>query len=561
MTTLQSGRRIPRAVPPHLAFGTLARVAPASLALGALALVVLLQVELVFSKSVNWDEFYHFSQIHQHLLRRPDSWMQAPYVWLFAWVPSLPGDGIAHIQIIRLLTLLFELVTIAAIVAGARRFADDDTALLCALTYITGGYVFLHGFALRADMIAAALLMTALVIALYRPLRWPALALIAVLGVLAFVSTIKAVLYAPAFFGVALFRLERPTSRWVVAGTAAAAVIGATLFLLAAPLLQDSGLAGIFRCMGELGRMSVERMFLSGLFPHGEYLIQQTLLGPILAITIILTFFCTFARRRRDRIPMLCLLAPLGTVAIYRNAYPYHFAFILPPAMIAAAPAVDFLRRRYGMLPFALLLLVNAVLLSATQDRQVLRNQRVVQTAIHRLFPEPVAYIDESGMAADFPRAVPHFASGWALENYRNAGVATYSLAMQAEPVPLLIANSWALQNVFTDTGQPDHLLPADVRLLRKNYIPHWGLVYVAGKTIAAGSAPSRIDVAVPGLYTVEGGPVVIAGRRYATGEIVLLERGPAVVGGGRREPVTLRWGEHLPIPAPWPGNPLFTDY
>src|SRR3546814_15914199 len=76
----------------------------------------------------------------------------------------------------------------------SRRFADRETALLCGLIYATGGYVFLHAFALRADMIAAALLMTALWLILCRPLRGREIALILLLVGLAFVSTIKAVL-------------------------------------------------------------------------------------------------------------------------------------------------------------------------------------------------------------------------------------------------------------------------------------------------------------------------------------------------------------------------------
>ena len=93
-----------------------------------LAFVLLLQVELVFSKSVNWDEFFHFSQIHQHLLGRPAPWLQAPFVALFFWVPALPGDNIDHIQLIRLLILPFEIVTIAMIAGMVRPVAPPPTA-------------------------------------------------------------------------------------------------------------------------------------------------------------------------------------------------------------------------------------------------------------------------------------------------------------------------------------------------------------------------------------------------------------------------------------------------
>src|SRR5690606_8710559 len=131
-------------------------------ALACLGAALLLQLELVFSKSVNWDEFYHFSEIQQYRLGRWSPSLQTPYVYLFSWVPSLPGDTIAHIQLTRAMLLSFELVTLVAIFAMARHFSSREAALLCSLAYLTGGYVFLHAFAIRADIIAAALLSVAL---------------------------------------------------------------------------------------------------------------------------------------------------------------------------------------------------------------------------------------------------------------------------------------------------------------------------------------------------------------------------------------------------------------
>src|SRR5688572_30000415 len=97
------------------------RVNAVHVALAILFAVIVMQIELVFSKSINWDEFFHFSQIHRHLQDRPMQWLQLPFVWLFSWVPYLPGDNISHIQLIRLLTLTFEFITIGAIVASAQR--------------------------------------------------------------------------------------------------------------------------------------------------------------------------------------------------------------------------------------------------------------------------------------------------------------------------------------------------------------------------------------------------------------------------------------------------------
>ncbi|MBO9517037.1 MAG: hypothetical protein J7493_03115 [Porphyrobacter sp.] len=531
---------------------------------GLLGLVVLLQIELVFSKSVNWDEFFHFSRIHQQLLDRPIDWLQVPYIYLYSWVPSLPGDSITHIQIIRFLILPFELATIAAIVAAARQFASRESAVLCGLVYVTGGYVFSQGFALRADMIACAFLTVALWISLSKPLRPSVLILVTLLLGLAFLSTIKSVLWAPAFLGAALYRLEKPRQRWTVVAATATIGIAGTLFLLAAPWLPQSGLGGRLHDIGELGRASIDRMFVAELFPLGGYLLKQALMAPILTVTILMTLWLNFARDRdaKERLLALCLLAPLLTVAIYRNAFPYHFGFILPPAIIAAAPAIELLSRRYGALTLGLLLLLNAVILSLVEDRNVLPRQRAVQNGIHQIFSAPVAYIDNSGMASEFPRVRNHFASGWGLEVYREAGIPVYSQEMRIETVPLLITNVVSLQNVFYDTGVDAHLLPQDARTLRENYVPHWGYVYVAGKQIREGSSPLMIEISVPGTYTVEGGPISLEGKTYLPGDTLLLKRGPIRVTQGRNHPVTLRWGDHLPRPSfPWPEERLFTDY
>ncbi|HWW59173.1 MAG TPA: hypothetical protein VN047_19925 [Sphingopyxis sp.] len=531
---------------------------------GALLVVLALQVELAFSKSVNWDEFFHFSQIHQHLLGRPAPWLQSPFVALFSWVPGLPGDNVAHIQLIRLMILPFEVVAIAAIVGMAGRFASFETALFCGLLYATGGYVFLHAFALRADMIAAALLSVAMWIGLCRPLRAAEIAAILLLLALAFVSTIKAVLYAPAFFGIALYRLENRKARVALAATAGAAVLAGVLLLWGAPHLPAGGLTGWLRDIGDLGNDAAGRMFGDGLFLQMWALHRQILFAPLLAAAVLLavTYACKPERDPMERTLLLLLLAPLATIAVYRNAFPYHFVFILPPAMVAIAPAIAPVVRRFGVAPLAAILLASALLLSFVEDRRVLPRQRVIVTGVHTIFPEPVTYIDNSGMAGDFPRAINHFAGGWGLEIYHRAGEPLYSRAMAAEPVPMLLANNMILQNPFIDANVDDSLLPADEQILRENYIPHWGYVYVAGRTLRAGGSPVNWEVAVPGTYTVEGDDVVIDAKPRPKGSLVHLARGDHLVQGSPTSDVTLRWGDHLVRPvAPWPEGRVFTTY
>src|SRR3546814_17587575 len=102
-------------------------------------------------------------------------------------------------------------------------------------------------------------------------------------------------------------------------------------------------------------------------------------------------------------------------------------------------------------------------------------------------------------MAGNFPRAVNRFASGWGLEKYYRSGGPVYSQAMAAEPVPMLLANNVVLRSPFLGTAVHGRFLPADDKILRENYIPHWGRVFVAGKVIARGDRPLAIAIAVPG--------------------------------------------------------------
>jgi hypothetical protein len=532
-----------------------------SIALAALAATFALQLYLAFAKAINWDEYFHYSLIQQHARGEPVQWLQTPFVWLFAWVPALPGDGIEHIQLIRALLLPFEAVTCAAVFGIARRFAGREAALLCALAYATGGWVFLHAFALRADIIAAALLASALWLATCGPIRGLNMAATGLLLVLASVATIKSVLWAPAFVGAALLRVPQtekvrcpPLPMLAGIGGVIALTIGA-LAALTPALLEVAA---------QVATASAQRMFSAGLFPQGEYLAVQAGFAPVLAVLIGMTAVTLYRLQwaRREKWALACLLAPLLSVVLYRNAFPYFYAFILPPVAAACAPAAERLAARYRLTPLCLLLLVNALVLTAIQDREVPSAQRQVLDGVHAIFRYPVAYIDESGMIPDFPRAVPHFSTGWALEGYWRKGDPEYAEALRRRPVPMMLLNTHTLRNIFEDTGIDEHLMPHDVAVLRASYIPHWGPVYVAGKRIPAGAEPLRLDVAVPGTYTVEGTPVTVGRRRFAVGELVVLKRGPVLVGGGRIREAVLRWGDHLPRPSsPAPEGALFTNY
>ncbi|MDY7097604.1 MAG: hypothetical protein SXU28_05655, partial [Pseudomonadota bacterium] len=394
-----------------------ASISAARVVLAALAFVVLMQLHLAFTKAINWDEYWHYSLITASLRGEEVPFLQTPYIPLFSWVTQLPMAPIEQITLIRAFILAFEVVAAIAVYFAARRFTDHLTALLCALAYVTAGYAFLHGFALRADVIAAAFLTSALAVGLRAKVNLVNAALIGLLLILAVLSTIKSVLWAPAFIAVLVLRAdELPASRSIVI-TALCGVLAlvAGFFLFGGEAAENA--------MGTISRSS-ERMFSAGLFPLGGYFLKQLIFAPFFtALMGVLVYWLVRGQaERKVKIALALLAAPLLTVVFYRNSFPYYFAFIMPPVAIAIAPAIEIAVRRYGAAMMTAVLVLGAITLNVVEKRDRLDTQRQLQTQLRTVFPKPVIYIDESGMLGDYPRAALRFTSGWSLQRYWDDG-------------------------------------------------------------------------------------------------------------------------------------------
>ncbi|MEO1221947.1 MAG: hypothetical protein AAFY42_11425 [Pseudomonadota bacterium] len=501
----------------------------------ALGFVLCLQLGLALTKSINWDEFFHFSQIHANW-RGEDvgSLLQRPFVPLFGWVPSLDGENIDQIHLIRSLIMPFELLLVGAIIAAARRFTDLATALLCGLAYVTAGYAFTQGLALRADVISASLVMSALAIGLHRKLGPVTLATMAVLTALAFVATIKVVLYLPAFLALAILRWDE-VKQWIWL-----APLGGIIGIVGIAFAAPDALATFEHTLSG----SFQRMFGGGLFPQHMHWVRQSAMASVFTVLLIGFGIWLIKGKSESKLALALLAVPALWPIIYFNSYPYFFAFILPPVAVALAPVIKIAAERYGDLALAAIFTLNAVALFAMDPRESQTNQKQVQALVSEAFPAPAAYIDESGMIGNFPRAVPQFASGWALSAYLERGEPIYSRAILERPVPLVLANCLTLRNAFSDNPVGERLLPEDEALLRANYIQHAGIVMVAGKRLAAGAILSDELVAVPGDYRIEGDAIAINGEVFEVGSVVSLKRTGYNFGNAGSQDAALRWAE-----------------
>jgi len=519
-------------------------------AFAALAFVALLQIVLLTQKGINWDEFFHLTEIYRFRQGTLDHPMQTFWVRPLAWVMDVEGTSVDHIVLIRAFMQAAALATAAGIFAVARRFAGPTAALLCASAYLSAGYVFTQAFAYRADPLAAACLVWVLWIVGAERLSWNKVALGAGLTALAGLFTVKSAFWIVPIGGYALWALWPIPRQEQLARVARLAVLaggGAALFAIALALHG----AGLPSDTAEASAKSLNSagsvVFSEGLFPQGHFLLRQIGMGlPFAALALLAV---AEWRKQDGSARTLVLLAGLYgmllTLAVYRNAYPYYFVFLLPPVAIALAPLLDKMTARGRAPLYALIFAANAAILFMLDPADPLPNQRIVQEGVREVFPEPVTYVDFSGHIGDYPRAVDFMTSGWGLKNYRARGVPEISERAQREPIPLFIDNHWVLHAAVTGERAPEELLPEDARFIRENYVRHWGPMYVAGKRIAADAATIRIEV--PGAYTIEDAPVTIAGRRYEAGRTIVLPRGqyPVVA----KDPATLRWGDHLPQP------------
>ena len=145
--------------------------------------------------------------------------------------------------------------------------------------------------------------------------------------------------------------------------------------------------------------------------------------------------------------------------------------------------------------------------------------------------------------------------STWGMENYLQTGKPIMRHLLENRRPLFLVANLPSLdftlprENPFTERNHG--LMEEDWEILNSNFIPHWGIIYLAGKklTVSPGTVSQLFEILIPGTYTIEtAGPVRVNGTRYSPGSTVDLEKGFHVLEtlDSDIDTVTLRWGENL---------------
>ena len=564
-------------------------------ALVAICLLFLGKLYLTFTLNINWDEFFYLSQIYQAeqgLL--PSAW-QTLHVRVFGWLTQLPGNEIDQILAARIVMATIGAFTACLIFALAREFFGATAALCALLLYSAYAQVVVHGFSFRADPICAFLLLLSFYL-LLRSDKGPALLLplAAVPMATAALFSIKSGLFVPAFAIVFLLEFSRgPKSRaFARAGTFGLCVLIAMgLFYLyhksqlasagggapaadqTAAFLEASGRKTIFQAT-----------FLPRLPSFMNTVVQNAITWAVLLLSALGLFVSLLwqnsAEALRRTVIALAWFTPLLSVLFYRNAFPYFYVFLLPAACLVLAAGLRWLLVRsttpglHRTLLIAILAATAAsggvkILQHRTDEQQV---QRLHIEAVHKMFPEPVRYIDRNAMISSFPK-VGFFMSTWGIEGYRQENRPIMRDLLTRDRPRLLIANTPVLAidhpEWFGQANSVYRLLDEDYLTLADNFVHHWGRIFVPGKQFKSYRLKAReqeFEILIDGPYQLEAaGPMRIDGQVFEPGAVVELTPGPhriALAEPDMEGPAVLRWGRDLYRPdAPEPAQRIYTGF
>jgi hypothetical protein len=549
------------------------------LTLLAIVLCGVFHLHLAFVRQVNWDEFYFLSRIHEHGRETLATAVQTMHVHLFGWLAQVPGHEIDQIVAARTIMLLLLFGTAILIHRVSTRFLSQDAALLAVLSYLSCGYVLSPGASFRFDPISAFLLMLALALLLTPNLRSAHTILAGLSIALAGLVTIKSVFYLPTIVAVSAWRLYEATDRGVTLSRLSLGATATVAGFIVLYLAHSGSLAGVELSASQavIAQSYQKTIILGALFPGWPYLAETMRESPatwiLIAVGLVTAIRAAIHAKgaaRRRWLVILAFAVPLTTLAFYRNGFPYFHGFLLAPVAVLAGVALDQLnwpRTRWVCVALFIIVTAGASYWMARSPGQAA--QRATVDAVHAIFPEPVDYIDRCSMIGSFQK-LGFFMSSWGIEDYRAAGRPIFRDILLDRSPAFLLANGPALEIALTqrpsDIAESYLLFPEDAEVLRANFVPHWGPIWVAGKALELerGTGSSRFEILISGSYTVEAeGGVLIDHAAYRPGDVVVLSQGwHGIRAAERDQTVILRWGAHLHRPPhAAPDAPVFRGF
>ncbi len=499
-------------------------------------------VVLSAMRNVNWDEFYFLSHVYAFADGRLDRPLQTFFVRGFGWLTDLPGQEPFQIIIARMVMILFVGVTALSIHRIAKHLTDSGSANIAVLAFLASGFVFPHGASFRADPMAAALLCASIAIIVTSQMRLQHIIAVTVFSALAVLITVKSALFAPAYLAALLWRSQERDVlvKAVIACVMAVALAGVLYVWHASGITPASG----NETSTNLQDAASTGLLRAGWLPRAPYVVTWMALtiGPLILFVVGLAG----ASRTKQRALLILFAAPLLSVMIYRNAWPYFFPFAAPLMMVGVAMGAHHLQTKPWRRWLVIVIFVTGGMQAILAATEGMTTQRETIAEVHRIFPQPVTYIDDSNMIASFPSVGP-FLSSWGMQNYRAKGEPTFARLIEKHQPPLLIANKATLIQTMQH-GSNRRLLVKDAQLLRETYIQYTGAIWLAGRELTLSQETTNLRMPVAGHYLLSAtAPIAINGAQVVNGQSVVLADEVTIVGETGTE-LRLIWDTGVPL-------------
>lgn len=501
--------------------------------IAAVACLALLGAKLwlISRININWDEFNFLSHVFESTRGELKLLLQGAFVHLFRWLPMLDGDEVDLVLAGRFVMWALLALTAFLVWRLACTWVSKPIALTAVVCYLSTLPMLLHGASFRYDSLIVPLIVASAWLVTRADTKPRAMHIAALLFGVAGVLSIKSLLFAPMLAALVVVRLPDAPSRPVMVTAIQLVKFGALAMITAALLLwlhsltlAHDSLAADGYARTALTTMVLDVPFLPRGPVFGEMWQADAVIWLLLAAGFVLA---ALQARYRSACVLLLALSPL---LFYRNAWPYFYVVMLAPACVFAAIAAEsaarFLSSRSQARAAALVVATFSLAFAGRglshaaylrDDQQQI--QRAVVAAVHDVFPDPVPYIDHSGMIASFPKA-NFFMSTWGVTRYQEGGRGFMDEAIARSQPRFLLLNHWRLE--WRGRGA-EILLPRDREVLDRYYLPYWGPIYVAGAAFDLTTRPEMV-AALPfaGSYRLESpGPVVIDGVMRQPGDVI----------------------------------------
>lgn len=525
-----------------------------------------LKLFLIFNQKIGWDEFYFLSKVYSYQRGDLTEPFQNFHVHFLGWLPWISINEIT--QIIAARCSLFILLAASGffIYMIAKRFIDHNGALFAVFCWISFSNIIQHGASLRYDSFCAFLFLVACFVLLKenRTSVWPAIA--GLLMGLSLLISLKAAIHIVSLLALlGAFKITSIEKELVYKKTA--------LFITSLTLTFGLGFT-IHRSMlpetispheSFLYHASSKAIIHRDFFPQvgyfAESLRNNSVTWWLLGVGVFYAIFEFKRNRTKNGLIALTFLVPLLSLPFYRNAFPYYYTFIMAPAVIFCGILPQRLLQGYRdttcRTPLLIVVIIGLSIAGSAGTHffraftHENRSQAQLFNVLHKMFPNPVPYIDGCSAVASYPN-VAFFMSTWGFENY----------LAEAKPVFRKILQERHPQFLLADTPHLDFTLPPkhqffkinydfleeDRKILEQNFVPFWGTILLPGKTLFTERAGEKIsfEILIPGPYIIQSNEKIILDNksRLPREQIILTNGRHTAQASENHQKIVLRWAQ-----------------